>query len=452
MVTQKRGYLIGALGIFFWLCLWGIGATAVNARSQLTGNSIAVLTEMDLGLTQTLKAWYEDASGETGHDDYFGAYVTLPVTDTLYIGLGTARPAESRGAYFAKFDGDTLTGIFRPDEDGLHELLYDGTVIHIAGTDPGSGDDHSAGNHYIYTPTTGTYTKYRDSETGLPNVFHTWSLWLSDTVLYAAVSSHNGTYTDNCTINSVNVCMGQIFTSTDRGATWTWMSDLGGYRAYDIIGFAGDLYAIANDRYMRALSMSRSTDGGQTWTGIPELQENVRRVHMVEFHEQLIATSFDRAALYALQTDGTVSTHTLPLDYRVGTTYTEWFAEAYTDYKVLTVVGEHLYLIAQPSTEITGSAILRTADLQNWERMAQTDARLISLSYWEDNTWLVASSAGTNAALWYMDLSEPPLSVTARTFKARPSVFPMLLAGMVVSLMGWRARVGDVSFVVQKRC
>lgn len=437
MITWKRGGLIGMLGIFFWLCLWGIGATAVNARPQLSA-SAASLVELDLGLSaQTLKEWYTAQSGNPATDNYFGVYVTLPVTDTLYIGLASARPAEDSGdgAYFARFDGSMLTGIARPNEQGFHEMLYDGTVIHIAGTDPHIGDNHSAGNHYIYTPTTGLFTKYRDPGTGLSNVFHTWGLWMSDTVLYAAVSAHNGTYTGTCT---AEICMGKVFTSTDRGATWTWMSDLGGYRAYDITGFQGDLFAIANDELGGALSMYRSADGGQTWGDVPGLQENIIRVHMAELANRLLAVSFDRTAFSAVEVDGaaiTVTTHTLPSNYRVGATYSY---AAYTDYKVLTVAKGYLYLIAQ--SDATEVAILRTADLENWERMAQTEERLISLSYWEDKDWLVAASAGTQAKLWYMDLGENPSALTARAFRAGPVPWPALLAvGGLVSWLGlWR--------------
>ena len=423
--------------------------TSVSARTAQRGEALpsgnAALAELDLGLgAQTLKAWYEEKSGKTGDDRYFGAYVTLPVTaggsSRLYIGLGSARPAEDSGAYLATFDGITLTGIARLHEEGLHEMLYDGTALHIAGTDPDhrDGDDHSAGNHYVYTPTTGTLAKYRDGQAGLVNVFHTWGLWLSDTVLYAAVSAHTGDYTDTCASNYGAICMGQIFTSTDRGATWTKASDLGDYRAYDVTGYNGDLYAIHNDELGGALSMSRSTDGGQTWTGLPALREKLRRVHLVEFGGRLIAAGFDRATLYALSAAGTVTTHTLPAGYRVGTAYTETFASAYTDYNVLAVAGDSLYLIAQQPEE-TGCAILRTADLQQWERMAQTPERLISLSQWADGerNGLVAASAGTAATLWYLDLRDAPAALTLRAFhavRARAWRLAALLAGMASGL------------------
>ncbi|MFH1633710.1 MAG: sialidase family protein, partial [Chloroflexota bacterium] len=246
---------------------------AANAHPQSVSN--VTLEEINLGLSgeQILKDWYEAQSSNTGDNTYFGAYVTLPVGSDLYIGLGSARPAEDSGdgAYFAKFDGTNLTGIDEPNEQGFHEMIYDGSLVHIACTDPMSPDDWTAGNHYTYSPG-GAFTKYRDAASGLKNVYHTWGLWKSDSTLYAAVSAHEG---DNTTF------VGQIFTSTNNGYTWTLTSDLGGYRAYDIIGFDDDLYAIHNDVLGGVLTMTKNTDGGINWTDI--ITDGVRRVHMLEF-------------------------------------------------------------------------------------------------------------------------------------------------------------------------
>ena len=97
-------------------------------------------------------------------------------------------------------------------------MIYDGSLIHIAGTDPISPDNWTAGNHYTYSLSSDTFTKYRDATNGLTNVIHTWGLWKSGSTLYASVSAHGG---DNTTF------MGQIFTSTNNGYTWTLTSDLG---------------------------------------------------------------------------------------------------------------------------------------------------------------------------------------------------------------------------------
>jgi hypothetical protein len=300
------------IGLLSLLCLLAPAPSAARARPHSA--SSVTLEEIDLGITQTLAAWYTAQSSNTGSSTYFGAYITLPVTDTLYIGLGSARPADTGdGAYFAKLITNTsLISIAEPDEQGFHEMIYDGSLIHIAGTDPvESSNEHDAGNHYTYSPGDTSITKYRRDTTddGLENVYHTWGLWKSSpTTLYAAVSAHNGSDPLTCTYGST--CMGQIFTSTNNGLTWTKKSDLGGYRAYDIIGFDGDLYAIHNDALGGVLTMSKSIDSGANWSAV--ITNSVRRVHMVEFDSQLIAVSFDRKYLHTINITGTVTTYTLP--------------------------------------------------------------------------------------------------------------------------------------------
>ncbi|MEA3396493.1 MAG: hypothetical protein U9R05_03430 [Chloroflexota bacterium] len=412
------------IGLLSLLCLLAPAPSAARARPQATSSSVT-LEEIDLGITQTLKAWYDDQVTHTGHITYFGAYITLPVTDTLYIGLGSARPAESNGAYFAKFITDTttgLTGIAEPHEQGFHEMIYDGSLIHIAGTDPITPTDGwDAGNHYTHSLGSTSITKYRDATNGLKNVIHTWGLWKSGSTLYAAVSSHTGTFI---------TYTGQIFTSTNNGLTWTHKSDLGGYRAYDIIGFDGDLYAIYNDALGGVLTMTKSADGGATWSDI--ITDSVRRVHMVEFDSQLIAANFDREYLYTINITGTVTTHTLPTGYRVGATYSD--KPAYTDYNVMAVAKGYLYLIAEKQSP-KEQAIIRTSNLSSWERMVHTDTLMISLSYWANEDWLVVATPGTDAKLLKVDLSGTPTAITLRSFRARTPVPALLPAGSVFSLL-----------------
>lgn len=414
------------IGLLSLLCLLAPMPSAARARPHSA--SSVTLEEIDLGITQTLKGWYDDQLTHTGSITYFGAYVTLPVTDTLYIGLGSARPAESNGAYFAKLITNTtslsLTGIAEPHEQGFHEMIDDGSLIHIAGTDPITPTDGwDAGNHYTYSPG-GSFTKYRDADDGLTNVIHTWGLWKSGSALYAAVGAHAGDKT---------TYMGQIFTSTNNGLTWTYKSDLGGYRAYDIIGFDNDLYAIHNDTLGGVLTMSKSTDDGSNWSAV--ITDSVRRVHMVEFDNQLIAVSFDRKYLYTINITDTVTTHTLPSGYLVGATYSD--KPAYTDYNVMAVAKGYLYLIAEKpsSTEPAEQAIIRTQNLSSWERMVHTDTLMISLSYWSNKNWLVIATPGTNAKLWKVDLSGTPTAITLRSFRARTPVPALLPAGTVFSLL-----------------
>jgi hypothetical protein len=364
------------------------------------------LEEINLGISSTLKEWYENQSGLTGDDEVFGAYVTLPIENALYIGLASARPAENSGdgAYFAKFDGTQISGIGHFDEQGIHEMLWDGEVIHVAGTDPHNviteGNNWDSGNHYRYSLDNRTLTKYRDPVNGLVYVFHAWGLWKDGNILYAAVSSHDGSYPSECV--SGETCKGQIFSSNDDSITWELKSDLGGFRAYDIIGNGNELYAIHNDEHNGPLSLSKSNDGGESWIVFPELAENVLHSHMVRENGQIIATSFDRSSIYAIDCSNNVKIHPIPSGFLIGTSYTE--NSAFTDFKILVASAGYLYLIAEDQNT-DERVIIRTSDLETWQEITRTSENLISLSTWEGNNWLVTSSNGVNAKLWRIDLN-----------------------------------------------
>lgn len=398
-----------------------LGSERPSTHAQpLQGN--VFLEEIDLNLSggQTLKEWYDATSSYTGDDTYFSAYITLPVGDDLYIGLGTARAAEEDGAYLAKFDGSDLSGIGDLNEQGVHEMIWDGSLVHIAGSDP--IDDHTAGNHYTYQPG-GSLTKYRDATNGLPNVLHSWGLWKTNGTLYEAASTKN-----NC---DTGTTCGQVFSSTDDGETWTKESDLGEYRAYDIFGFDGDLYAIYNDEHTTPLTLAKSVNSGVTWSDISGLSENVRRVHLLEFDDKLLAVSWDRLKIYAIDTNDNVSTYNLPSNYKVGVSYSETH---YTDYNVLAVADEYLCLIAE---EQSGAkrAVICTTDLSNWLLLTDTNEKLTSLSYWENKEWLVTSTAGTNAKLLKIDLAETPSTVLVTNFRvSSESTTPWKLVAMLLSL------------------
>lgn len=414
--------IIQTLCLLLIACL--LSPVVVSAQTVNLASGDLSLEEINLGLLneQTLKQWYEINSGNHGDEYKFGAYVTLGVGNDLYIGMGSARPAEDigDGSYFARFNGANLVAIAKPNEQGLHKMFYDGEFIHIAGTDPQPPDGWEAGNHYTYSPTSYNFTKYRDVTNGLTNVIHTWGLWKPETTLYAAVSSHDGSFPASCTYGVT--CMGQIFTSLDNGATWTFKSNLGDYRAYDIRGFNEKLYAIHNDEYQGPLSMSQSTDDGNTWSVLPGLTDNLLRVHMIEFKNRLLAVSFDRQQLAGVDNAGNISFYPLPMGYRVGTTYEEG---CYTDYQVMTVAKSELYLIAEKQS--TGErVILRTYTLTDWEQIATSDHPFISLSYWWLKDWLVIASAGTDAALWKVDLDVNPTVIPLQSLQVHKSPFPSL--------------------------
>ncbi len=403
--------------------------------TPLKASSSFTLQDINLGfpIGQTFLNWYDLQSGHHGSQDYFGAYMTLPVSDTLYLALGSDLPANDPGdgSYFASLNGSILTGIAKPDEQGLHEMIYDGSLIHIAGTDP-DPDDHTAGNHYIYDPQTNQFTKYRDPTHGLVDVYHTWGLWKSTSTLYAAVGSHDGSDPTTCNF-SVN-CFGQIFSSSNNGKSWNKLSNLGGYRAYDVFGYNNALYTISNDTIEGALTMRKSIDGGYNWSEINSLSANLRRVHLIEFNNQLISVSFDRQKLYGLNNYDQATSYPLPNGYLAGITY-PITGTSYTDYNILAVAKGYLYIVAEnPSTLET--AILRTNDLINWEGVVHTSERMISLAYWPYWDWLVVATPGSQASLKSIDLYGSPTAVTINSFSQSTLSYKWILAGLFLGLAG----------------
>lgn len=361
--------------------VWALEATAGELSS---GYDWASHFTTDVGLTPSV---------------YFGAYVFHEFNGELYIGVGRGRPADTDGASLVKFDGTTVTSLGELDEQGVNEITSVSDRVVISGVDPTNGDDWSLGN--IYTTTGSSITKYRTGN-GLANVIHTWGLHADGDVLYAAVSSHDGTNPEPC-IYGVE-CFGEVYKSLDKGATWTKLATLGEYRVFDITKFNGKLYANYVNEVTGDSKLAYSTDGGTNWTDITLPAADGRRTHFVEFNNQLImlggGTSGNK--LYVISTDNVVTQY--DLSFGVGHLYGD--ATHFSNYNQFVVVGNYLYALDR-----TGG-IRRTTDLTNWEVLVDTSYTLISLGYWPSQNKLVFSDTGTTAKVYMLDLDEVAVSVT----------------------------------------
>jgi len=344
--------------------------------------------------------WYEAETGYAGNPEYFGAYALTPVGDMLYLGFGTARPAEdgNDGALLARSDAITVTAISPLDEQGFIDMTPHDGVIYIPGADPTDrGPDHQWdwGNTYVYPPPD-IVIKHRN----LPNVIHTWGLWHHPTQnrLYAAVSSHKGDY---------KTWSGEIFVSADQGNNWTRLADrddgVGEYRTYDITGFGGKLYATWNDVYMEPCGLAESNDDGATWTRLPAFTgQTACRTRLFNYANRLVALSFDRSALLALDRFGTVIRHDFP-DFSVKTWAYNYLAEDSEG---------RLYTLTEDGR------VVRTGDLSNWETLVSGDRAFITIAYWPEKDWIVLAERGRDYAnVWKIDLSSaaaftPPLTPT----------------------------------------
>ncbi len=357
--------------------------------------------------------WFQTQTTYQGNAAYFGAYALTPVTQTLYIGLGAARPAESDGALLALYDGATLTalqdtasGFLR--EQGFIDMIALSDTLVIPGPDPCCGDDWKWGNVYTYDILTQQKTKYRVNN-GLVNILHDWGIWHDGAnTLYMATSACHESISDPTDTTCAGKYLGKIFTSVDGGAAWAEIArgdadPIGAYRTYDILGLGAQLYAVWNDDYTRACGIARSVNGGNTWTRIADLHEQVLcRARLAAFNGDLLALKHDRTALYTLASNGAVTSHALP-----GFTVRDW------SYNPFAVDGDGVLYLPTDDGRIMGSV-----DLATWQTMASTDRTLFTLAYWPDQNWLAAADRGKeHASLWRLDLD----TAAALTLPAPPA-------------------------------
>ncbi|MCP4166079.1 MAG: hypothetical protein GY759_09325 [Chloroflexi bacterium] len=365
--------------------------------------SEAVLEELIPGIDYG--GWYQDNSGYEGDETYFGAYALEPIGSALYIGFGTARPAENSGdgALLARSDGtSTLTKVGQPTEQGFIDMSVVGSTLYIPGADPCCVDDWTWGN--IYTFNYPNWTQYRQNN-GLVNVIHSWGLWYDGAgTHYAAVSScdENISPPNNTTCNGNY--QGKVFNSTDSGVTWNQLArgdnpdnGVGQYRTYDIIGFGPKLYVTWNDVYGQACGLAESGDGGTTWTRLPDLDlKTACRARLLVFNNQLLILKSDQTGLFVLNDQGQLAEKDFP-DFEVKS----WA------YNYATEGGAYLYTITEEGQ------VVRTTDLETWDTLISTDRPFITIAYWPAKNWLILADSGReNAGLWKIDLESTPTAIT----------------------------------------
>ncbi len=339
--------------------------------------------------------WFETNTGQETDPAYFASYAFLPWDETIYLGFGAARPAETNGSLFAHFQNRALSAVYQPSEQGFIDMTPDWSqpLIHIPGPDPTDpaepgGSQWDWGNTYVYDPTAETMTKHRN----LPNVIHTWALDSTPAGLYAAVSSHLGDY---------ETWTGEVFRSQDAGKSWERMANrdagVGDYRTYDIIPFHDKLYVVWNDALDSPCGLAESADGGTTWTRLPEFSGYTNcRARLAIFNDQLIALSSLGDGILALAADGTVTVHVFP-DFRAQ----DW---VYNPFAV--DAQNRLYLPTEDNR------ILRTSDLDSdaWETLVASDRDFITLRYWPERNRIAIGDRGSMGRVWLLAPDAAPVT------------------------------------------
>lgn len=289
----------------------------------------------------------------------------------------------------AKFNG-TTSFLENLDEESVNEIVSHNGTLYIGGVDP--YDSWALGN--IYTYTNSTFTKIRTGN-GLTNVIHTWGLHIdSYGTLYAAVSSHDGSFLGTCNLGVS--CFGEVFKSTNNGTTWTEVSRLGNYRVFDITRFNGNLYALYVNDVTADNNLAYSTNDGSSWTTLKS-NDGLRRTHLTEFDGKLImlgnGTSND--TIFAVDSSNGITSYTLP--FSVGVLYDD--ATYFSNYNQFVVADDgFLYTISNEGD------VWRSSDLTNWLKVADTGSEFISIGYWSQRNWLVLSTRGASATIYYIDL------------------------------------------------
>jgi len=320
-----------------------------------------------------LGAFYQEATGYSPNPAYFGAYSLVPSGESLYLGLGTARPAEEDGGLLARLDGDRLTALQALDEQGFVDMQLADGRLYIPGPDPAITDDWTLGNIYIHDLATGATSKLRN----LVNVLHSWGLWREPGRLLVAVGRHLG---DNAT------WAGGIFSSADEGATWTLDDDplLGRYRTYDVAAGARGLVAVAADGYTEDCPVVIQPRG-EDWQ---------RTGQQVVCRTRLVSVRRDRVLALAAGGRGLVE----PLTRR-SLPFPGFTADTWA-YNGLASDGRSVYVIG------TGGRVLRSADLQTWAPVATFDQGLVSLAYWPERSALVVAERGAAGRLWLVPVGK----------------------------------------------
>lgn len=330
-----------------------------------------------------LYTWYEQETGYTPDLETFGIFNVLPLGDELYFGLGTGAPSELDGALLARTDGITVTNLGELDEQGADEITYFNGAIHVAGNDPCCPDGGEAGNHYIYTTTTGL-TKYRDPVNGLPYVFHTWGFEIVGDYLYAATSGSFGP--------PDNIRTGKIFRTTD-GVTWELVSYLGSWRTYDIMQNSEQFYALVIDGIGSSDVYLTASRDAQNWT--PIVTDSLQPIALREFNGKTLAVSRDRKTIYAVSKVGDIREYAVPNPLGLGWKYG-------INRNIWVVVEPYLYVIAEQDKG--GATMMRSADLIHWETVLTSAESIITLTYWPEKHQLIVTSRERNAALYTLDL------------------------------------------------
>lgn len=279
----------------------------------------------------------------------------------MFIGLSNS-PGNDVGAHVAQVDSlGNMTAERTLDEQGVHDMLYDGDLLIVPGSDP-HPDSWAFGN--LYTRTAGgVWTKLRN----MTNVIHSIGACIHEGELYVGVGAHTG---DNQTFQ------GRVFRSADQGASWS-STLVAYYRVYDVASFDGRLYATTNPTPFQRLYSS--TDDGDTWSLVSGVTPALKP-RLVVYDGRLFGVTSTGTLFGVAEGNHTINFYTLP----------ETIAD---NWNVLAVHSSGFYALTG-----TGDKIYHSEDMGTWNYHCDLESDCVSLTAW-DGVGLIVSEKGTAARL-----------------------------------------------------
>jgi len=154
-----------------------------------------------------------------------------------------------------------------------------------------------------------------------------------------------------------------------------------------VIMFNNDIYEF-NHNMNTPYDMKKSSDYGQTWSVVPDVNPYVLW-RMCVFQNKLLAGANVAGKLYIIDENNNSSTITMPgaLNYSFNV-----FANV-----------EDRYLI----TYFTDGSVYATPDLSDWiQLIPPSGKKFLSIAYWENKQSIVLAERDSIGKIWKVDISE----------------------------------------------
>lgn len=363
----------------------------------------------------------------------FGAYVTLPVDDRIFIGLSSGLPRQVNGSLMAQYQDGIFDSLKNTEgrnpvtEQGVHDLEWHNGVLYIPGTDPCCGYRQNAGNVYTYDDTR-KLILWREDPDGnryLPDVIHSLGIaaipGTNELHMVVGANDPDTYYPDKvCTdpATGTATCMGSIYKTDDNGEHWSFVDgdsgfDITPFRLMDIVWFQDTWLVLDWNWHYNPHHKLFYQDTAGSWQEVPTDAFPDEDIRMIEFNGRIITAT--TKGVYTTNDNKLISVNP---DFTSETIDLGPITPA-DAFNVFANPGDgYLYMIT------TDNRVVRSFNLTDWETVTQFNESIISLSYWQQQDQLIVSTKGPQADLWAVDRPESTV-----LFKASPEQITVEIVG-----------------------